>query len=297
MLAFRGTEPDNLINWLTDAESAKYPFGNGYVHSGFFANVEALWANIVQLIDPLVEDAKIKKLYITGHSLCAAMAVVAAAQIFKYLSSKSPYAKWRDCIRGIYSFAQPMVGDAEFAAEFHERFGGFLYRYTYDQDVVPCLPPTSVDTNFVHFGVRRFAHTCEEEWTVGGADRRAELGDLALVAGSFFTRRIDALRILGMRLCPYSLDDRSPRGYIDVTRNALMPRKARAKPVSPSAARTPLTLFEALSQAVEQAISVPEKVLESLRSVRLRPTGGNGCSATAPGALTSGQSHGGASGS
>jgi hypothetical protein len=100
-----------------------------------------------------------------------------------------------------------------------------------------------------------------------------------------------------MRLCPYSLDDHSPRGYIDVTRNALMPQKARAKPVSLPAAKTPLTLFEALSQAVEQAISVPGKVLQSLRSVRLRLIGGNGSSAKAHGAVTSGQSPGRAAGS
>ncbi len=274
IIAFRGTEPDSLINWLTDAESAKYAFGSGYVHSGFYANVEAVWANIVDLVDPLVEGEKIQEIYVTGHSLGAAMAIVAAAQIFKDLTRKSPYAKWRDCIRGVYSFASPMVGDRQFAREFEGRFGSFLYRYTYDQDVVPCLPPTSVDTDFEHFGIRRFAHTCEETWTVGGDDRRAELADLAAVVGSFFTRRIDALRPLGMRVCKYSLDDHSPRGYIEVTRNALLPQKGRAKSVG-----SPPTLLGAFGQAVEHAMSIPKEVLETLLSVRRRPTtkdGGGG---------------------
>lgn len=231
VLAFRGTEPDSLINWLTDADSAKYAFGKGYVHSGFYSSVEAVWADIVDVIDPLIRGGQIGELYLTGHSLGAAMAVVAAARIFQDVGKGNPLASWQQCVRGVYSFAQPMVGDEAFANQFDNRFGEFLYRHTYDQDVVPCLPPKSVDETFRHFGKRRFAESRDETWALGGEDRRAELVDLVAILGSFITRRIDRLKPLGAWVYRYSLDDHSPRGYIDISRNSVSARPGRVKPL------------------------------------------------------------------
>jgi hypothetical protein len=111
-----------------------------------------------------------------------------------------------------------MVGDEAFNAEFGE-LGKLLYRHIYDDDVVPCLPPTSVDASFKHFGVRRIAASQEATWTVStDDDRRADLLGIGQILESFITRRIDALNWLHV---PYSLDDHSPRGYIEVSRNSL----------------------------------------------------------------------------
>jgi pimeloyl-ACP methyl ester carboxylesterase len=223
VLAFRGTVPDSLINWLTDAESAKYRFGDGFVYSGFFANVEAVWADIVTVLDEPLRKMEIEHLYITGHSLGAAMATLAAAKIFENPTEKD--VAWWGRVRGVYAFASPMVGDAPFANEFEGKFGKLLYRYTYDQDVVPCLPPLSVDPGFKHFGHRRFARTCEDTWREVGEDRHASLLDLGFVSESFITRRISALRAFGNVVFPFSLDDHSPRGYMDVSRNSIAPEE------------------------------------------------------------------------
>ncbi len=225
ILAFRGTEPTSLINWLTDAECAKYAFGGGYVHSGFFANVEALWGDISETVQTAIGDGRLEELYITGHSLGGAMAVVAAARIF----DDARLTEWQRRTRGIYTFGQPIVGDGEFKAHCDPVFGSFLFRHVYDDDVVPCLPPTSVDSDFKHFGVRRHATDCDETWEVQAGDRRANLLGFASVLESFITRRIDIFH--GVKVA-YSLDDHSPRGYIDVCRNSVDPNnQQRAKPL------------------------------------------------------------------
>src|SRR5262249_16276481 len=154
VLAFRGTEPSNFINWLTDANTVMRTFHYGSVHGGFFDNVEALWDGVAEVIDEAIQGKTIRPtngdgqpepveplqvLYVTGHSLGAAMAVVAAARIF------SPdYRAWQPLVRGVYTFGQPMVGDAEFARKYGEQFGSFLYRHVFRHDVVPRLPPRAV---------------------------------------------------------------------------------------------------------------------------------------------------------
>jgi metal-dependent amidase/aminoacylase/carboxypeptidase family protein len=95
--------------------------------------------------------APLERLYITGHSLGAAMAVLAAAKI---AIDESPSLRHR--LHGVYTFGQPAVGDTRFATQCKGLFGDRLYRHIYAADVVPCLPP-AWDGRFVHFGEERVA--------------------------------------------------------------------------------------------------------------------------------------------
>lgn len=90
---------------------------------------------------------KLEALYITGHSLGGAMAVLAAALIY----SDEELRDLRPCLRGIYTFGQPMVGDRAFASMFEASFGNKLFRHVYGRDVVPHLPPRTAGI-FEHFG-------------------------------------------------------------------------------------------------------------------------------------------------
>ncbi len=180
-----------------------------------------------------MQSAKLRELYITGHSLGAAMAIVAAARIFLPLHDSDGdrrETKWRSAVRGVYAFAAPMVGDRAFAEQCAPLFGKLLFRHTYDRDVVPCLPPKGVDTSFTHFGECRYAARSTDAWTLKGKDRRAGLTAVGAVLGSFVTRRFDHLRGIGSLLFRYSLDDHSPRGYIDVSRSSVRPARERTKP-------------------------------------------------------------------
>lgn len=143
VLAFRGTVPDDFLNWLTDANTTLTNFHFGRVHTGFYRNVEPLWRRIADAIDDAVAPKPaggllpLENLYITGHSLGAAMAVIAAARIFT-----ADYYPWQSLVRGVYTYGQPSVGDKIFCDHFERQFE--LYRHVYRTDVVPHMPPADV---------------------------------------------------------------------------------------------------------------------------------------------------------
>jgi hypothetical protein len=239
VLAFRGTELANIVNWMTDANTALYAFEGkkpdaAQVHSGFYANVEAIWGDVFGYLGPKIEAGEIVDLYITGHSLGAAMAALAAAQIYRS-NFKNRCARWDAALCGVYSFAQPSVGDAKFAERIGSQFADRLFRHIFDEDVVPCLPPKAVDADFVHFGRRFFAPSNDGQWQAGGEDRRASLAELGSVFIDLLVRRVDILRGLDQRFLRFSIDDHSPRGYIDVSRNSATGDTSRitAAPIRP----------------------------------------------------------------
>lgn len=226
ILAFRGTEPLNLMNWLTDADTRgrDFPTG-GKVQCGFYSNVEVLWDQIENLIGQAMSGngRQLQALYITGHSLGGAMAVIAGARIFT-----DDYREWQGRVKGIYTYGQPIVGDAEFVRQCDTSFGTILYRHVYRHDVVARLPPCDVD-ELVHFGHERRADAPEHGWRlVSDGERtrqcKSTLRTLVSVALDFparrfrFPRRIDAA--LGAHF-PYSLDDHAPEYYIDTCRYSL----------------------------------------------------------------------------
>lgn len=224
ILAFRGTEPANAINWLTDTDLVQRPLSLGSVHQGFHANLQAVWEEICGKLEDAVTGSKarrdgtimapLQRLYVTGHSLGAAMAVLAAAR----LATADTPAALRSLVHGVYTFGQPAVGDRDFADEFDPIFGHRLYRHVYACDVVPCLPP-AWDGRFVHFGAELVSTGAA--WTTParpGAQARWLVSALASCATSFVSRRLPYLERLDF---PYSLDDHSPTRYIEASRAGL----------------------------------------------------------------------------
>lgn len=237
ILAFRGTEPGNAINWLTSADTEARPFYEcGVVHHGFHANVEALWSYIETALrdavagrQPALGDgaaapseplARLEHLYITGHSLGGAMAVLAAAKLF----CDGAFADWRPLVRGVYTFGQPQVGDEAFAASCRDRgLGRLVYRHEYRHDVVPALPPSSVAPSFDHLGQKRVTSSQKEAWRV--SDQRTRplrylAQGLVSVSAAFFTRRLLPLRRLDGLW--YSIDDHLPQRYINTCKQSLI---------------------------------------------------------------------------
>jgi hypothetical protein len=240
VLAFRGTEPVNLINWLTDTNSTLRPFIYGKVHAGFYANVEVVWDDISKILRAAADNVPptdvvlpvlpatqgpykygLQSLYITGHSLGAAMAVIAAACL---LHEPDGSGGWDATLRGIYTYGQPMVGDAEFVANCKQQFRDKLFRHVFNDDLVPRMPPRTIH-DFEHFGQRRYSASVGEPWesTRGASADEAPslLETIGSAAMSFIIRRITFPRVIRALPLPYSLDDHMPTNYIQVSRSTL----------------------------------------------------------------------------
>ncbi|MDG3002475.1 lipase family protein [Paludisphaera mucosa] len=141
VIAFRGTRipvPDlapaevaGLVDWILGNEDLKIDGrflpaareAGGRVHAGFLSAFEA----ISERIDAVVAARRPgQALWLTGHSLGGALAVLAASHL-----RETP-------IAGVYTYGAPRVGDAEFVATLptcvHRRF-------VHRDDLIPRIPP------------------------------------------------------------------------------------------------------------------------------------------------------------
>ncbi|MEV5608528.1 hypothetical protein [Streptomyces sp. NPDC052225] len=166
VLCYRGTQPEDIISILTDADvhpetlrvdldGIRYP-----VHAGFYRNMRATRHLVLQALDRAargesvdpgergVRGGGLEALYITGHSLGAAMAALMAVT----LVHEPRYAHIARRLRAVYTFGQPLIGGPEFARACEHATDGSgrhvlrdrLLRYIHDRDVVPALPPRPV---------------------------------------------------------------------------------------------------------------------------------------------------------
>ncbi len=234
VLAFRGTDPANIITILTDTQVMLQPFFGSYVHSGFHASVEVVWDDVDALLNlarkgvHLDDDDKemalgspLEALYITGHSLGGAMAVLAAARLSRddYLPLVPP-----ELLKGVYTFGQPMVGDHDFAKFCLSTFGSKLHRHVYHEDVVPQVPPRS-NLAYAHIGKEWRSNALNKAWTLSDkASERVPLGRaLALVAVNAIEARVSAHDSFRGP----SIDDHMPPSYVEVSRYSVNPDPTR----------------------------------------------------------------------
>lgn len=225
IIVFRGTEPVNLVSWLTDADVITRQLPKtfaaadttheptGKVHRGFLANLEAVWDD---MLVGLAKASGVETLYVAGHSLGGAMAVLAAARLLRMPA-------YREALRGVYTYGQPAVGDESFAEFGDDLIGDRLFRHIYHHDIVPQLPPASSGT-FVHFGTEYRSHgpLTEEVWRKSRTNIRPVQFVLMAALGAvleFATRRTTWLRWIPF---PNSIDDHSPQFYIATSRNSLL---------------------------------------------------------------------------
>ncbi|MCO5566971.1 hypothetical protein L7F22_020654 [Adiantum nelumboides] len=188
VVAFRGTQPFNMYDWCSDIDFSYYVLPNvGRVHVGFLealglgsrSNRESLnqaKVNAVMKANKLISHtsptsgfssekvlaydaicAKARellkehpraKLYITGHSLGAALATVFTALLQIEESDL--------CSRhgATFTYGQPRVGDVRFTDWVEKKLCGSsprkYFRVVYRTDVVPRLPWDDVVFQFKH---------------------------------------------------------------------------------------------------------------------------------------------------
>ncbi len=133
VLAFRGTEPSCLRDWMTDARLLQVKgCGKGLVHRGFLAGLDCIWRDLAtKLVEFRTQE---QPLLITGHSLGAALATLAAAR----------FQEKGQTVNGLYTFGSPRVGNEEFAKWFDAAFKHKAFRFINNNDVVTRVPPRSL---------------------------------------------------------------------------------------------------------------------------------------------------------
>jgi triacylglycerol lipase len=124
LVAFRGTEPKELKDWITDADVIFAHTEVGPVHYGFWAALQSVWESLSQTINSHQDRGQ--SLWITGHSLGAALATLAVARLRLNLKP----------IHSLYTYGSPRVGSLEFTDRFDQDFGDFTFRYVNNSDVV-----------------------------------------------------------------------------------------------------------------------------------------------------------------
>jgi triacylglycerol lipase len=135
LIAFAGTDPLVAADWVTDFDFSLGPDG---VHFGFGDALAAVWPDITAT---LTATPRVGPLFIAGHSLGAALAVLCAQR------AREDFAITAEAI---YAFGMPRIGSPAFAEAFDQALGGMTYRFVHGDDIVATVPPSAF--GFRHVG-------------------------------------------------------------------------------------------------------------------------------------------------
>lgn len=138
VIAFRGSEETSIADWITDLKFVKqeYPYAgtekkNIKVHHGF---MEA-YRSVRDTILAEAKKTKCQRIIFTGHSLGAALAMLAALDVDYNVSGKEYVC---------YTFGAPKVGNDAFAKSYNKRVPE-TFRVVNIGDYIADLPPGSFE--------------------------------------------------------------------------------------------------------------------------------------------------------
>ncbi|KAK0466696.1 Alpha/Beta hydrolase protein [Armillaria novae-zelandiae] len=150
VIAHQGTDPQNILSILNDAEFVPTPIDTEFfpsaaekdieVHSGFLATFSRTASTVLSTVQSALTSTGAQSVVVTGHSLGAALATLDALMFHDALTNISIQTT---------TFGSPRVGNQAFADFVDSSLsnGGFS-RITNKADPVPHLPPLVLD--FVH---------------------------------------------------------------------------------------------------------------------------------------------------
>lgn len=190
VISFRGTEPFDADDWITDFDYSWYEIPNlGKVHMGFLEALglgnrtnTASFQQLLQLTDnqsvtnnqgdktvypfmvetsayfvvrsklkSLLEEHKNAKFMVTGHSLGGALAILFPT-VLVFHEEEAVLQR----LLGVHTFGQPRVGNRELGRYVESKLqqpNPRYYRMVYCNDLVPRLPYDDKTFLYKHFGV------------------------------------------------------------------------------------------------------------------------------------------------
>jgi triacylglycerol lipase len=182
VIAFRGTDPKDWKNWMTDLQATAARFDwlfqgaaeVGEVHAGFGHALFDAWVKIESALDKVMPKAPMgtdpadmankteRTLWLTGHSLGAALAALTGAV----------FSMWKDDVRrqvnGIYTFGQPRIGLYKFCGNYDHQLHTRTFRFVNKKDLVPRIPFRGWDYadvgQMIHFDSNNEPQLQSAEW-------------------------------------------------------------------------------------------------------------------------------------
>jgi triacylglycerol lipase len=171
VVTFRGSEAPNTLDgfkdWLlTNANNylilPSGQSGTEFVaagvgarfHRGFLDALQMVWTLLSAEVDVAVQ-AKERPLWVTGHSLGGALALLAAWRFNRNFVA----------VQEVVTFGAPMIGNDAASQAFAREMPGKIFRYVDLEDFVPHLPSVSLVANV-------YTH-CLNEVTMGAAQAAA----------------------------------------------------------------------------------------------------------------------------
>lgn len=127
VVAFRGTS--DPVDWLTNVDILSVELDDGRAHRGFYQASSSLLSATKRAAGE--QGMKEKKLWITGHSLGGALALLFA------------YESVREGVQpaGVVTFGQPMVVDGGLGGFLNQKLSGRYVRLVNGGDIVPRMVP------------------------------------------------------------------------------------------------------------------------------------------------------------
>ena len=139
VVSFRGSQyPRNWFGPFGDfnfqQEDAALLGMTGKLHRGFYSGLQAVYPQVKAAVKAMQNDDNTKPVFLSGHSLGGALAVLTAAL----------FEKQGMPVRSIYTSGQPRIGDATFVSQLVPVLGEKLFRLVQENDIVARLPPPAV---------------------------------------------------------------------------------------------------------------------------------------------------------
>ena len=135
IVAWRGTEPTEYEDILADLKFRKVKGMEGMVHRGFKEYVDKVYDGVLKRVVEITKG-KWYKIYVTGHSLGGASALICTNR----------FEEEQFVVKACYTFGAPRPGGWKYANSFKTN----VFRVRNNNDLVTKVPPTII--GYKHVG-------------------------------------------------------------------------------------------------------------------------------------------------
>jgi triacylglycerol lipase len=171
VVAFRGTR--SLRNFVTDISARRVALKDGPVtagvHEGFQWALDSVFDGILAVVQEAVGEMDSARVWITGHSLGAALAKLCA---WRLANLKSEISK---ALAGVYTFGEPRLGNAVFRDCYDALLKSCSFRVVDGEDFITripwllgCFRHCGHEVFYSSFSLQPLAFSIDPPWWVKG---------------------------------------------------------------------------------------------------------------------------------